>query len=210
VTDVSVPVPADLTGVCSTVFGERLPLARRYAELLAGEGIEWGLIGPRETERIWERHILNSVCVSPLIDDGLRVADIGSGAGLPGIPLAIARPDLSVCLVEPMERRVDFLNLCVSELGLGDTVSVVRSRVEEYHGVVDVVVCRAVSSVTSLVGMTAGLVGPAVLLAIKGDRAPVEISDAAGELRRRRLTASVERVAVDGMVVGTVVRIAER
>jgi len=92
------------------MFGPRLDLAQRYAELLAGAGVERGLLGPREVDRIWERHLLNSAAISELLDPGARVVDIGSGAGLPGLPLAIARPDLEIALLEPMLRRTDFLS----------------------------------------------------------------------------------------------------
>jgi 16S rRNA (guanine527-N7)-methyltransferase len=134
-----------------SVFADRFELARAYVDLLSDEGIAWGLIGPREADRLWERHVLNSVCLTPVITDNSVVADIGSGAGLPGIPLAIARPDLHIDLVEPMQRRIDFLTLCVERLGLSDRVSVVRSRVEEYRGRPDVVTCRALAPVGRLV-----------------------------------------------------------
>lgn len=100
------------------LFGERLGVARAYAGLLAVQGVERGLIGPREVERLWDRHILNSAAVGELIEVGERVVDIGSGAGLPGVPLAIARPDLTVALVEPKLRRTDFLSEVASVLGL--------------------------------------------------------------------------------------------
>lgn len=111
------------------MFGDRLPRAQLYAEILAGAGVERGLIGPREVDRLWDRHILNSAAVSELIVDGCRVADIGSGAGLPGIPLALARPEVHVTLIEPLLRRSEFLREVVDELGVG--VTVVRGRAEE-------------------------------------------------------------------------------
>lgn len=111
------------------VFGDRLPLAAAYAESLATEGIERGLIGPREVPRIWERHVLNSAVLGGVFDEATRVVDIGSGAGLPGIPLAIARPDLQVQLVEPLLRRTVYLDKIVGELGLD--IEVVRGRAEE-------------------------------------------------------------------------------
>lgn len=177
----TLPLPVELEELVQDQFGDRLPLARTYADLLAEEGTLWGLIGPREADRIWERHIVNSLCVSSLIPDGALVADIGSGAGLPGIVLGIARPDLHLELVEPMRRRVDFLNLCVERLGLSPGVRVVRARADEYADMVlgrqnrgssvpkakkdaaargagrggrpDVVTCRAVASVSGLVTM---------------------------------------------------------
>ena len=111
------------------VFGDRLPLAREYAEFLATAGIERGLLGPREVPRIWERHVLNSAVLGEVIDEGSRVVDIGSGAGLPGIPLAIARPDLKVQLLEPLLRRYNFLSEINDRLDLG--CEVVRGRAEE-------------------------------------------------------------------------------
>ena len=102
----------------ASIFGDRLALARRYAGHLVGSGVERGLLGPREAPRIWERHILNCAVVAELVPDGARTVDIGSGAGLPGIPLALARPDLSVVLVEPLARRVDWLREVVEDLGL--------------------------------------------------------------------------------------------
>ena len=135
------------------VFGDRLELARRYADLLAGPGVERGLLGPREVERLWERHLLNSAAVAELIEPDAFVVDIGSGAGLPGIPVAIARPDLRVVLVEPMLRRTEFLNEAIAALGL--PVEVVRGRAEE-AGVraklagADVVTSRAVAPLDKL------------------------------------------------------------
>lgn len=115
--------------VAEAVFGERLPLAQRYADLLASAGVERGLIGPRETDRIWDRHVLNSAALGELVEAGERIADIGSGAGLPGIPLALARPDVVVTLIEPMLRRSEFLVEAVDALGID--VQVVRGRAED-------------------------------------------------------------------------------
>jgi len=106
------------SGTRPSVFGERLPLAERYAEHLATTGVEWGLVGPREASRVWERHILNCAVVADLIPPAARVLDIGSGAGLPGIPLALARPDLRVVLVEPLARRVEWLRAVLADLEL--------------------------------------------------------------------------------------------
>jgi len=188
-------------------FGEALPGATAYAGLLAGPGMEWGLIGPAEAERLWERHIANSLCVAPLVPAGAVVADLGSGAGLPGIPLALARPDVRVELVEPMQRRVDFLDLCVRELGLRDRVEVVRARAEEYAGSATVLTARAVARLDKLVRLVSGLVPPAVLLAIKGERAEAECGAAASLLGARGLVAEVVRPVVAGRVVGSVVRV---
>ncbi|GAB3966398.1 16S rRNA (guanine(527)-N(7))-methyltransferase RsmG [Plantactinospora veratri] len=126
-----VPLPADLAESARTLFAERLPLAASYAELLAGPGVLRGLIGPRETPRIWDRHLLNCAAMVELLPVGASVVDVGSGAGLPGIVLAIARPDLTVTLVEPLARRAVFLAEVVTALDLGDAVTVVRARAEE-------------------------------------------------------------------------------
>ena len=166
----------------AAVFGDRLNLARRYAELLAGPGVERGLIGPREVDRVWDRHILNSAAVGEIIEPGARVVDIGSGAGLPGIPIAIARPDLRVTLVEPMLRRTEFLTEVVEELGLG--VEVVRGRAEEPAvrsrlADCDVVVSRAVASLDKLTRWSFPLLRPGGrMLAMKGERAEEEVAEA--------------------------------
>ena len=117
--------------VLEEVFGDGLEVITRYVDILANRGIDWGLLGPREADRLWDRHVLNSVAVASLIPAEASVVDVGSGAGLPGIPLAIARPDLSVVLLESLLRRVTFLADVVAELGLGDRVRVVRGRAEE-------------------------------------------------------------------------------
>ena len=129
------------------VFGERLPLAERYVQHLATTGIERGLIGPREVPRLWARHVLNCAVVQEYIAPNASVADVGSGAGLPGLCLAIARPDLKLTLIEPLERRVIWLNEVIEDLGL-ENVTVMRSRAEQAVGAVDadVVTARAVSA----------------------------------------------------------------
>ncbi len=163
------------------VFGERLGVARRYADLLAGPGVERGLIGPREVDRLWERHLLNSAAIGELIEPDARVLDIGSGAGLPGVPLAIARPDLSVTLVEPMLRRSDFLAEAVEILGLD--VVVFRARAEdpparkELAGA-DVVTSRAVADLLKLARWSLPLLRPGGrMLALKGERAESEVAE---------------------------------
>ena len=176
----------------SQVFGDRADLAWRYHELLATRGTEWGLLGPREAGRLWSRHILNSAALAGLIPSGAAVLDVGSGAGLPGIPLAIARPDLSVTLLDSLLRRVTFLQQAVDELGLGGQVLVRRARAEETSRRYDVVVARAVAPLTKLVGWCEPLVGASgVLLALKGDGAEAEVKASATVLRRRALTARV-------------------
>ena len=210
---VSVPIPSELSEVVASQFGDRLPLIQEYVSLLENEGIEWGLIGPRETDRLWERHIVNSLCVSSLIAKGLFVTDCGSGAGLPGIVLAIARPDLYIDLVEPMSRRCDFLSMCVSELGLSSTVNVVRSRVEDYRMTPDILTCRALSGLSTLIAMTSHLVPPSTLLAIKGARAETELMAAKSLLISRHLQADIIRPEVklsstsNPILLGTVVRV---
>ena len=210
---VSVPIPSELREVVETQFRDRLPLICEYVDLLANQGIEWGLIGPRETERLWERHIVNSLCVSPLIPNGLMVADCGSGAGLPGIVLAIARTDLYIDLVEPMSRRCDFLEMCVSQLGLASTVNVVQSRVEDYRMAPDIVTCRALAGMSTLIAMTSHLIPPSTLLAIKGAKAEIEIEGAKNLIKSRHLRAELVQPELrtskesDPVILGTVVRV---
>ena len=173
--------------VARRVFrSERLPLAQRYADLLATEGVIRGLIGPREASRLWERHLLNCAVLGELVPRGASVCDIGSGAGLPGLVLAIARPDLPITLVEPLLRRTTFLEEVVAELGL-DRVEVVRGRAEALHGErrFDVVTSRAVAPLERLLGWSMPLVAPAgALVAMKGSSVQEEIVAAAPTLRR--------------------------
>jgi len=194
------PAPSDpgpLTDAATAVFGPRMEAARRYAELLAGPAVERGLLGPREVGRLWDRHLLNSAVVGELLDPGERVIDIGSGAGLPGIPLAIARPDLEVVLLEPLLRRSEFLTEAVAELGLA--VEVVRGRAEEpwvrdRFGARDAAVSRAVAPLDKLTKWSMRLLRPdGRMVAIKGERAPEEV-----ETYRRVMAASG---AVDVRVV---------
>lgn len=140
----------------SAIFGPRLGLARRYAEALAGPGVERGLVGPREVGRLWDRHLLNCAVIGELLERGDRVVDIGSGAGLPGVPLAIARPDLQVVLLEPLLRRTEFLREMVTDLGVA--VEIVRGRAEESWvqdqlGGSDAAVSRAVAALDKLTKM---------------------------------------------------------
>lgn len=160
----------------AAVFGDRLSLAERYAQLLGTGAIERGLIGPREADRLWDRHLLNSAVVGELVPQGSRVLDVGSGAGLPGIPVAIARPDVQVELVEPLLRRTSWLDEVVEELGLG-TVTVTRGKVAVIGPrQVDVVTARAVAPLERLLPMCVPLLRPGgVLLAIKGEQAEAEV-----------------------------------
>ncbi|MBV9721580.1 MAG: 16S rRNA (guanine(527)-N(7))-methyltransferase RsmG [Mycobacterium sp.] len=180
-----VPSPPE---AAHTVFGSRLDLAQHYAELLADIGVERGIIGPHEVDRIWERHLLNCGAVAELLVPGERVADIGSGPGLPGLALAIAKPELRLVLVESLLRRTDFLRAAVSELGLD--AEVVRGRAEDPAvrqnvGACDAVVSRAVAPLDKVTEWSFALLRPGGrMLAIKGERALDEIRE-----HRRVLTA---------------------
>ncbi|NEK60183.1 16S rRNA (guanine(527)-N(7))-methyltransferase RsmG [Geodermatophilus sabuli] len=168
------------------VFGAALADAERYVARLATDGVTRGLIGPREVPRLWERHVLNSAAVAEAVPQGARVVDVGSGAGLPGIPLGLARPDLALTLVEPMARRVEFLEEVVGELGT--PWQVVRGRAEERSvrtavGRVDVVTARAVAALPRLVAWCRGLMRPgAQLVALVGARALEELPSLLPEL----------------------------
>ncbi|MFN2519017.1 MAG: 16S rRNA (guanine(527)-N(7))-methyltransferase RsmG [Jatrophihabitantaceae bacterium] len=166
----------------ATVFGDRLGLACRFAQLLATGATVRGLIGPRENRRLWERHLLNGAVVTDLLPPGARVVDVGSGAGLPGIAMAIRRPDLRVDLVEPLQRRVDFLREVVQCLCLTGTVRVVRGRAEDRTTATEVgnaawVTARAVAPMDQLVRWCLPLLHPGgQLLAIKGSTAMSEVT----------------------------------
>jgi 16S rRNA (guanine527-N7)-methyltransferase len=197
-----VPDPGTASGTRdSAVFGERLPLARRYAEHLATSGVERGLIGPREAPRIWERHVLNCAVVAGLVPDGARLVDVGSGAGLPGIPLALARPDTRVVLVEPLARRVDWLREVIVDLGVA--VEVERGRAEEdvvrrrWEGA-DVVTSRAVAPLARLAGWCLPLLRPGgQMLAVKGAAVADEVERDAAAVRR--LGGGIPRIERCGM-----------
>jgi len=182
-----------------SVFGDRTGVAQRYVDILSSRGIDWGLIGPREADRLWDRHVLNSVALADLVPQGASVVDVGSGAGLPGIPLAIARPDLRVVLLEPLLRRSHFLELAVAELGLDDRVSVVRGRAEDHAVRYQIVTCRAVAPLPRLLTWCLPLVGgKGRLLALKGSSAAHEVESAGAELRRARAAARVRELPVPG------------
>lgn len=184
--------------IAGVVFGGALPAARRYVELLAGPGTVRGLIGPREGGRLWSRHVLNCAVAAEAIPEGARVVDIGSGAGLPGIPMALARPDLRVDLVEPLLRRTSFLDEVVGELGVTDRCRVIRGRAEDVvhtAGGADVVTARAVAPLAKLAAWAAPLLREGGLfLALKGLSAADEVE---------RDGAAMERVGITGLLVRT-------
>jgi 16S rRNA (guanine527-N7)-methyltransferase len=170
-----------------TLFGEELDRAVAYARILATRGVEWGVIGPREVPRLWDRHLLNCAVVADLVDPRCgTLADIGSGAGLPGVVLALLLPSVRVTLIEPLERRARFLTESVSELELTNA-SVLRGRAEDVTGQVaaDVVTARAVAPLDRLAPLAAGLARKrGMILAIKGSGAAEELERARPVLRR--------------------------
>ncbi|MDO3705542.1 16S rRNA (guanine(527)-N(7))-methyltransferase RsmG [Micromonospora sp. C28SCA-DRY-2] len=181
-----------MAGAARTLFGDRLDLAAAYAELLATDGVLRGLIGPREAPRIWDRHLLNCAAVAERIPEGAAVLDVGSGAGLPGLVLAIARPDLTVTLIEPLARRTSFLVEAVQGLGLAKTVRVFRGRAEEAAAGAgaeplrgDVVTARAVAPLDRLAAWCLPLAVPGGrLVALKGASAAEEIAEHAAAVAR--------------------------
>ncbi|MEV8267603.1 16S rRNA (guanine(527)-N(7))-methyltransferase RsmG [Microbacterium sp. NPDC076911] len=185
----------------SRIFGDRLELARQFTAALAAHGEERGLIGPLEPPRLWTRHVLNSAIIAPLFPAG-RVGDVGSGAGLPGIVLAIARPDIEWVLIEPMERRVAWLSEQAQELGL-DNVEVLRARAEDWNrgGVLDAVTARAVSALRTLVPLTAPLLRDGgELILLKGANASNEITAAEKVLRKFRLSDTRVDIVGEGLL----------
>lgn len=188
-TEVTPPELVEPPAVAAVVFGERLEMARKYYAALASAGVERGLIGPREVPRLWDRHILNCAVIGDLMAEGVRVVDIGSGAGLPGIPLAIARPDLRITLVEPLLRRTVFLAEFVQSVGL-DNITVVRGRAEQpgvkkEAGGADVVTSRAVAPLAKLAGWSMPLVRDhGRMLALKGISAAEELERDRDELTK--------------------------
>ncbi|SDK82053.1 16S rRNA (guanine(527)-N(7))-methyltransferase RsmG [Streptomyces indicus] len=194
------------------VFGERFDDAVRYAELLADAGVKRGLIGPREVPRLWERHILNCAVLSEVVPEGVTVCDVGSGAGLPGIPLALVREDLKITLLEPLLRRTTFLTEVVELLGL-DHVTVVRGRAEEVMGKlpsVHVVTARAVAPLDRLATWGIPLLRPyGEMLALKGDTAEEELQGAKTALAKLGAEATSVLQVGEGVVdpLSTVVRV---
>jgi 16S rRNA (guanine527-N7)-methyltransferase len=180
----------------SKFFPERGEEALAYAEFLKSAGIERGLIGPREADRIWERHILNCIPVSTLMKEGASVIDIGSGAGLPGVVIALARPDLKVTLLEPLQRRVTFLEEAVRGLD----IKVLRGKAESAKGQYDYVTARAVAPLTKLWALSKHLLKPGgSLLAMKGEAAEAEAAELPG--------AIVHEITLDGLPLARVVEV---
>lgn len=199
---VRVPRPAN------EVFGERLPLAKRYAEILADSGVAHGLMGPRETPRLWDRHLLNCAVVEELLPHRTRLIDVGSGAGLPGLVLALMRPDLEVRLIEPMLRRTTWLEETIAQLGLKN-VTVHRGRAEELRGRVqaEVVTARAVARLGQLATWCLPLLTPGGrLLALKGESAEQELEEDRAVLARMGVT-DVEIVLAGQDVLATPTRV---
>jgi len=197
--------------VACTIFGQAAPKAAQYACLLAGPGVDRGLIGPNEIPRLWERHLLNCAVVASLVPTPCSLVDLGSGAGLPGIVLALLLPDAEVTLLEPMAKRAAFLEECVTELGLGN-VGVRRARAEELAGtlMVDVVTARAVAPLARLAAMAVRLLRPGgIVLAIKGAKAAQEVEAARDALSRLAVQQVEVLRAGSGMVdpAATVVRL---
>lgn len=190
-----VPAPPAVAG---ELLGPHLPAMEHYVAILATRGVDHGLVGPREVPRLWDRHILNCVVIADLIAPDATVADVGSGAGLPGLVLAVARPDLRLHLIEPLQRRVTWLEGAVAELGL-QNVTIHRGKAQAFWGEVeaDVVTSRAVARTGELVDWCLPLVRPGgEIMAIKGASAASEIAQDEAQL----VTAGMESVAVE--VVG--------
>jgi 16S rRNA (guanine527-N7)-methyltransferase len=201
------PSYEDEPAAAAAVFGDGLELARRYTADLAEKGEELGLIGPLELPRLWTRHVLNSGLVGPLIGIG-PVADVGSGAGLPGIPLAIIKPHVRFVLIEPMERRVDWLRHEAAELDL-DNVTVLRGRAEEVHTgeAMQQVTARAVSALSKLIPITVGLLERGgELIFMKGERVLAEVESAQKIIRKHGLR-NVEVITLGEGITPEVTRV---
>jgi 16S rRNA (guanine527-N7)-methyltransferase len=209
------PVPTEVAPVleaeppaAAALFGDQIEVARSFTNELARRGEELGLIGPLELPRLWTRHILNSALLAPLLEARGRVADVGSGAGLPGLVLAIARPDVDFVLIEPMERRTDWLRGESDRLGL-QNVTVVRGRAEDVADdvVVDQVTARAVSALSKLIPLTVPLVrSGGQLILMKGARVDEEIEKARKVILRKRLS-NVEVLELGEGVVDETTRV---
>jgi 16S rRNA (guanine527-N7)-methyltransferase len=176
---------------------------KRYAQLLAGAGIERGLIGPKEGDRIWERHVANCIPITTIIPPGVRVVDIGSGAGLPGVVIALARPDLKVTLVEPLQRRVDFLNEVVTELALD--IEVIRGRAERVKKQFEVVTARAVAPLEKLMDISWHMIPKTgSLMAMKGESAADEIQ---ATTLKKGSTAQLHEISLPNLPIARVIQV---
>jgi 16S rRNA (guanine527-N7)-methyltransferase len=184
-------------------FQGREDQIQRYAQFLAGAGIERGLIGPKEGDRIWERHIANCIPITTIIPQGVRVVDIGSGAGLPGVVIALARPDLRVSLVEPLQRRVDFLNEIVAELGLD--IEVIRGRAERVKKQFEVVTARAVAPLEKLINISWHMIPKTgSLMAMKGESAADEIQ---ATTLKKGATAQLHEISLPNLPIARVIQV---
>jgi 16S rRNA (guanine527-N7)-methyltransferase len=203
--------PAAAEQVARDLYGPGADRVSRYVDILTTRGVAYGLLGPQEASRVWERHIFNSAALGGLIEPGSTVIDVGSGAGLPGIPLALLRPDLRVTLLEPLLRRSTFLVETVNELQLSAQVAVVRARAEDHTGRYDIVAARAVAPLDRLIGWCNPLRrSGGVILALKGRNATAEIDQAAAVLSRHRLAAELVTPRADPRAeVASVVRITD-
>ncbi|BDA64300.1 ribosomal RNA small subunit methyltransferase G [Actinomyces capricornis] len=190
------------------LFGLAFAGAERYARMLQEEGELRGLLGPRELPRLWTRHIVNSAAVVPFLPSRGTVADVGSGAGFPGIVVALLRPDLEITLIETMERRAEWLGEVVDELGL-DNVTLRRARAEEVKERYDAVTARAVANLSKLVRLTSGLLRPGgALLALKGAKAETEVKDAVYVIKKHKLSkAVIHEVVTPGDEVTMIVEV---
>jgi len=184
-------------------FNGREDQIQRYAELLKGAGIDRGLIGPKEGDRIWERHIGNCIPITTILPENVRLVDIGSGAGLPGIVIALARPDLKVSLVEPLQRRVDFLNEVVAELGI--PVEVIRGRAERVKKQFEIVTARAVAPLEKLINISWHMIPKGgSLMAMKGESAAEEI---ALTTLKKGSTAQLHEISLPNLPIARVIQI---
>ena len=186
-------------------FGQNQGKIQAYATLLQTAGIERGLIGPKEGDRIWERHIANCIPITTIVKEGVRLADIGSGAGLPGIVIALARPDLKVTLIEPLQRRVDFLNEVVNQLEI--PIEVIRGRAETVKKQFEVVTARAVAPLEKLIQISWHMIPRGgALLAIKGASAETEL---AGTSLKKGSTAKLHEISLPNLPVARVVEVSK-
>jgi 16S rRNA (guanine527-N7)-methyltransferase len=187
------------------LFGKNQEKIQSFATLLKTQGIERGLIGPKEADRIWERHIANCIPITTLIKEGVRLADIGSGAGLPGVVIALARADLKVTLIEPLQRRVDFLTEVIDQLEI--PVEVTRGRAETVKKQFEVVTARAVAPLEKLIQISWHMIPKGGhLLAIKGESAQDEL--AATKLKKGA-TAKLHEISLPNLPVARVVEVSK-